>query len=129
MGDADTNAGQYTQIFMNQTGTPDSLIDTITPSALPTPSTPAPPDVVQVRPASTSTAAAGTPVTIEGNYFNTTPTPQVFFGGVAATNVHVNWNGELAPTHRQIRRDRRGPRSWSLSRLGRLIQLDRDAPR
>src|SRR6185437_11066365 len=22
-------------------------------------------------------------------------TPQVFFGGVAATNVHVNWNGEL----------------------------------
>ena len=33
--------------------------------------------------------AAGTPVTIEGNYFDTSPTPQVFFGGVAATNVHV----------------------------------------
>ena len=87
MGDADTTAGQYTQIFVNQTGTADTLTDTITPSALPTPTTPAAPDVVQLRPASTSTAAAGTPVTIEGNYFGTTPTPQVFFGGVPATNV------------------------------------------
>ena len=44
-------------------------------------------------PASTSNTAAGTPVTIEGNYFGSTP--QVFFGGVAATNVQVHWNGEL----------------------------------
>ncbi len=95
MGDADTSAGQYTQVFMNQTGTPDTPVDTITPGALPTPATPAPPDVVRLSPASTSNAAAGTPVTIEGNYFNTTATPQVFFGGVAASNVHVNWNGEL----------------------------------
>ena len=35
-------------------------------------------------------------MTIEGNYFNTATTPQVFFGGVAATNVHVNWDGELS---------------------------------
>ena len=34
-------------------------------------------------------------MTIEGNYFNTSSTPHVFFGGAAATNVHVNWNGEL----------------------------------
>jgi hypothetical protein len=62
---------------------------------LPTPSTPATPDVVQVLPASSPNTAAGTPVTIEGNYFDTTPLPQVFFGGVAATGVHVNWDGEL----------------------------------
>ena len=35
-------------------------------------------------------------MTIEGNYFNTATTPQVFFGGVAATNVHVDWDGELS---------------------------------
>ncbi len=34
-------------------------------------------------------------MTIEGNYFATSPAPHVFFGGVAATNVHVNWDGEL----------------------------------
>src|SRR6185437_683021 len=44
---------------------------------------------------SSPNTAAGTPVTIEGNYFTTSPLPQVFFGGVPATNVHVNWNGEL----------------------------------
>ncbi len=95
MGDADTAAGQYTQIFMNQDDPADALVDAVTPSSLPTPSTAAAPDVVQVLPASSSTVGAGTPVTIEGNYFNTASTPQVFFGGVAATNVHVNWNGEL----------------------------------
>ena len=47
-------------------------------------------------PASTPNTGAGTPVTIEGNYFNTSSTPQVFFGGVAATNVQVNWDGELS---------------------------------
>ncbi len=96
MGDADTSAGQYTQIFMNQVDPADTLVDSLTPSALPGPSTAAAPDVVQVIPASSSSAAAGTPVTIEGNYFNTSPTPQVFFGGVAATNVQVNWNGQLS---------------------------------
>ena len=72
------------------------LVDPVTPSTLPTPSTPAAPDVVQVLPASSAYTGAGTPVTIEGNYFNTASTPQVFFGGVAATNVHVNWDGELS---------------------------------
>ncbi len=95
MGDADTSGGQYTQLFAVQDDPADSLADTLTPSSLPTPSTPAPPDVVQVLPASSSTIGAGTPVTIEGNYFNTPDTPQVYFGGVAATNVHVDWNGEL----------------------------------
>jgi len=96
MGDADTSTGQYTQIFMNQVDPADTLVDTLTPSTLPGPSTAAAPDVVQVIPASSSSAAAGTPVTIEGNYFNTSSTPQVFFGGVAATNVQVNWDGQLS---------------------------------
>ena len=96
MGDADTSAGQYTQLFANQQNPPDTDVDPVTPSALPTPTTAAPPDVVQVMPASSPSAAAGTPVTIEGNYFDTVATPQVFFGGVAATNVHVNWDGELS---------------------------------
>ena len=96
MGDADTSAGQYTQLFANQQNPPDTDVDPVTPSALPTPTTAAPPDVVQVMPASSSSTAAGTPVTIEGNYFNTVATPRVFFGGVAATNVHVNWDGELS---------------------------------
>ena len=96
MGDADTAAGQYTQIFANQVDPADTLTDTIAPGSLPTPSTPAAPDVVQVLPASTSSTTAGTPVTIEGNYFASSPAPQVFFGGVAATNVHVNWDGELS---------------------------------
>ena len=93
MGDADTATGQYAQIFADQTGTPDTDNTNLVPATLPTPSTPSAPDVVQVLPASSSRTAAGTPVTIEGNYFGATP--QVFFGGVPATDVHVNWNGEL----------------------------------
>ena len=93
MGDADTAAGQYAQIFVDQANPADPLVDTIAPNALPTPATAAAPQVVQVLPASTSITAAGTPVTIEGNYFGSTP--QVFFGGVAASNVQVHWNGEL----------------------------------
>jgi hypothetical protein len=95
MGDADTSAGQYTQIFANDNNTSEPLVDTIDPSTLPTPSTAAtaPPDVVQVLPASSPDTAAGTPVTIEGNYFGTSPA--VYFGNVAATQVHVNWDGEL----------------------------------
>ena len=93
MGDADTSAGQYTQIFANQKDPADSLVDPITPSSLPTPSSPTAPDVVQVLPASSPRTAAGTPVTIEGNYFGASP--QVYFGGVPATNVYVNWDGEL----------------------------------
>ena len=111
MGDADTGAGQYAQIFMNRDDPADSLVDTITPSTLPTPSTGAAPDVVQVMPASSANTGAGTPVTIEGNYFTTPSTPQVFFGGVPATNVRVDWDGELTPTRRRTRRARRRPRS------------------
>ncbi len=99
MGDADTSNGQYAQIFMNQVDPADALVDPVTPSTLPTPSTPATPstpEVVQVMPASSAYTGAGTPVTIEGNYFNAAQTPQVFFGGVAGTNVHVNWDGELS---------------------------------
>ena len=95
MGDADTSSGQYTQLFTNQVDPADTA-STLSPGPLPTPTTAAPPDVVQVMPASSPSTAAGTPVTIEGNYFNTAATPQVFFGGVAATNVHVNWDGELS---------------------------------
>jgi hypothetical protein len=93
MGDGATSTGQYAQIFMDQLNPADSLVDTITLSSLSTPSTAAAPDVVQVLPASSPNTGAGTPVTIEGNYFGTTPS--VFFGGVPATGVHVNWNGEL----------------------------------
>jgi hypothetical protein len=96
MGDADTSTGQYTQIFMNQEDPADSLTDALTPDTLPTPWTAAAPDVVQVIPASSASTGAGTPVTIEGNYFASSSTPQVFFGGVAATNVQVNWDGELS---------------------------------
>jgi hypothetical protein len=95
MGDADTSTGRYTQIFANQFDPADVVVDPLDPSTLPTPASPAAPDVVQVSPASSANTVAGTPVTIEGNYFNTSPAPHVFFGGVAATNVHVNWNGEL----------------------------------
>ena len=95
MGDGNTSAGHYAEIFAYQRDPADSLVDTITPSSLPTPSTPSAPDVVQVLPASSPNAAAGTPVTIEGNYFTSSPVPQVFFGGVPATNVQVNWDGEL----------------------------------
>ena len=95
MGDGDTASGQYAQEFVNENDPADTLVDTIDPSTLPTPASAAAPDVVQVLPASSSTTAAGTPVTIEGNYFATSPLPQVDFGGVAATNVHVNWDGEL----------------------------------
>ena len=96
MGDADTTGGRYTQIFVDQEDpatTP--LDDPLTPAALPTPATPSAPDVVQVLPGLFPSVAAGTPVTIEGDYFNTATTPQVFFGGAAATNVHVDWDGEL----------------------------------
>ncbi|HEY6429470.1 MAG TPA: hypothetical protein VIX84_19770, partial [Acidimicrobiales bacterium] len=34
MGDADTTGGQYTQVFANETGTADPLVDPITPSSL-----------------------------------------------------------------------------------------------
>ena len=97
MGDANTASGQYAEIFANEQDPADPLVDTIPPSdlPLPTPATPTAPDVVQVLPASSSNTGAGTPVTIEGNYFTTSPVPLVYFGGVAATNVHVDWDGEL----------------------------------
>ena len=88
MGDANTPTGQYTEIFAYQTDPADSVVDPTTIS-LPTPS----PDVVQVLPSSSPNTGAGTPVTIEGDYFGTSP--QVSFGGVPATNVQVNWDGEL----------------------------------
>ena len=93
MGDADTSGGQYAQIFANQKNPADPLVNPIAPSSLPTPATSTSPNVVQVLPASSPSTAAGTPVTIEGNYFGTSP--QVFFAGVPATNVQVNWDGEL----------------------------------
>ncbi len=93
MGDAGTSSGQYTEIFANQVDPADLLVPGSSPGTLPTPTTAAAPDVVQVLPASSPDTAAGTPVTIEGNYFGTSP--QVSFGGFPATNVHVNWDGEL----------------------------------
>ena len=94
MGDGNTANGQYAELFANEQNPPaDSMNPTINTSLLPTPTSYAPPDVVQVLPASSASTAAGTPVTIEGNYFGTTP--QVFFGGVPATNVQVAWDGQL----------------------------------
>ncbi len=93
MGDGNTPSGQYAEIFANQDDPPDATIDDITTSSLPTPATASAPDVVQVLPASSSNTRAGTPVTIEGNYFGTSP--KVFFGGIAATNVTVDWDGQL----------------------------------
>ncbi len=93
MGDANPPAGQYAEIFATQVDPADSLVDTITPGALPTPSAASAPDVVQELPTSSPSTGAGTPVTIEGNYFGTSP--QVSFGGVPAPNVQVNWDGEL----------------------------------
>ena len=95
LGDGSTSAGQYAEIFATQVNPADSLVDPITPGSLPTPSTATPPDVVQVLPSSSPNTGAGTPVTIEGNYFTASPVPTVYFGGVPATNVHVNWDGEL----------------------------------
>ena len=93
MGDAGTSEGQYTEIFANQVDPADPLVAGSSPGTLPTPATAAPPDVVQVLPASSPGTEAGTPVTIEGNYFGASS--QVSFGGVPATDVHVNWDGEL----------------------------------
>ena len=93
MGDGNTANGQYAEIFANEIDPAGSMIDTGLTGSLPTPATSAPPDVVQVLPASSSNTAAGTPVTIEGNYFGAAP--QVFFGGVPASNVQVDWNGQL----------------------------------
>ena len=93
MGVGDTATGRYAQIFAYQSNPADTLVDPLDPSTLPTPTSSQPPDVVQVLPASSSNTAAGTPVTIEGNYFGTATTPTVDFGGVAATHVHVNWDG------------------------------------
>ncbi len=93
MGDAGTSGGQYTEIFANEEDPADALAPGTSPGTLPTPTSAALPDVVQVLPASSPDTAAGTPVTIEGNYFGTSP--HVSFGGTPATDVHVNWDGEL----------------------------------
>ena len=93
MGDGNTTNGQYTELFANESDPAGATIDSSYTTSLPTPSSPTPPDVVQVLPASSPNTAAGTPVTIEGNYFGTSP--QVYFGGVSATNVQVAWDGQL----------------------------------
>ncbi len=94
MGDGNTASGQYAELFANEENPPaDAMNPTFDTSSLPTPSTSTAPDVVQVLPASSASTAAGTPVTIEGNYFGTSP--QVSFGGVPATNVQVDWDGQL----------------------------------
>jgi hypothetical protein len=93
MGDGNTGNGQYAEIFAEEADPAGPMIDTAYTSSLPTPTSPTPPDVVQVLPATSSSNVAGTPVTIEGNYFGTSP--QVFFGGVPASNVQVDWNGQL----------------------------------
>jgi hypothetical protein len=98
MGDAndvDGSNGRYTQSFANETGVPDAQVDLYAPIAATIPATVAP-QVLQVLPSSSATLAAGSPVTIEGNYFLAFGAPTaVDFNGVAATNVHVNWDGEL----------------------------------
>ena len=68
--------------------------------------------------------AAGTPVTIEGNYFGTLP--QVFFGGVPASNVHVDWDGQLtadAPADPAGVRNRPGRRHGHHGRTARRAPL------
>ena len=80
MGDGNSatpapNSGRRVhELFVNEKNPPvGTLVDPLTPSTLPTTSTPTAPDVVQVSPASSPNTAAGTPVTIEGNYFGTAP--------------------------------------------------------
>lgn len=94
MGVGATATGGYAEIFANEDNPADALVDQLT-GTLPTTASSNAPDVVQVLPASSANTSAGTPVTIEGNYFATSPLPTVDFGGVAATNVHVDWDGEL----------------------------------
>jgi hypothetical protein len=93
MGDGNTTNGQYTELFANESDPAGATIDSSYTTSLPTPTSSTPPDVVQVLPASSPNTAAGTPVTIEGNYFGSSP--QVYFGGVPATNVQVAWDGQL----------------------------------
>ena len=95
MGDAATSAGAFTEIFANKWGTPDAMIDPY--SSVTYPSAVAP-QVVQVSPAGVTALGTGTQVTIDGNYFSAFSAgqvPTVDFGSTPATNVHVNWDGQL----------------------------------
>ncbi len=97
MGDGNDSTGphgRYTQAFANETGPADMPIDPYSAVTPFIPTTVAP-DVLQVSPSSSASTTAGTFVTIEGNYFSSFGSPTVSFGGVPATNVHVNWDGEL----------------------------------
>jgi Bacterial Ig-like domain (group 3)/IPT/TIG domain len=95
MGDAATAAGAFTEIFANKWGAPDAL--TVPYSSVTYPGSVAP-QVVQVSPAGTTAPGTGTQVTIAGNYFSAFSAgqvPTVHFGSTPATNVHVNWDGQL----------------------------------
>ena len=95
MGDAATTAGAFTEIFANKWGAPDGVIDPY--SSVTYPGSVAP-QVVQVSPTGTTSPGTGTQVTIAGNYFSAFSAgqvPTVDFGSTPATNVHVNWDGQL----------------------------------
>ena len=95
MGDAATAAGAFTEIFANKWGAPDGVI--VPYSSVTYPGSVAP-QVVQVSPAGTTAPGTGTQVTIAGNYFSAFSAgqvPTVDFGSTPATNVHVNWDGQL----------------------------------
>ena len=73
MGVGDTSGGGTREIFANQDNPADSLVDPLTPSPLPTPTTS---DAARRGAGAAclfADTAAGTPVTIEGNYFGTRP--------------------------------------------------------
>ena len=95
MGDAATAAGAFTEIFANKWGAPDGV--TVPYSSVTYPGSVAP-QVVQVSPTGTTAPGTGTQVTIAGNYFSAFSAgqvPTVDFGSTPATNVHVNWDGQL----------------------------------
>jgi len=98
MGDAATSSGAYTELFVNKTGTPDSLIDPYSSISYPAQVAP---EVVAVTPGTAPSPGTASKVTIEGNYFGAFEngaTPSVHFGSGTATNVHVISDGALSVT-------------------------------
>jgi len=88
-------AATFAEIFVNRLGSPDSLVDPYSSVSYPAEVVP---QVVQVGPWVAPSPGTGTAVTIEGNYFSAFSNgqvPTVYFGSSPATNVHVNWDGQL----------------------------------
>jgi hypothetical protein len=95
MGDGSSGSNIYTEIFANKVGTPDGVVDPYGSVTFPTQVAP---QVVTVSTKGVTSPGGGTPVTIDGtyfSYFSAGQVPTVDFGSSPATNVHVNWDGQL----------------------------------